>query len=112
MYYPMRMIRTRSHKYLRNLAHKLDYPFASDLYNSRTWQGILERGDKTMGDRSVEQFIHRPLEELYDLEKDPHELHNVAADPKYAEVLKNLREHLKTWQVKTRDPWLVKYRYE
>jgi N-sulfoglucosamine sulfohydrolase len=112
MYYPMRMIRTRTHKYLRNLAYKLDYPFASDLYNSRTWQGILERGDKMMGDREIEQFVHRPLEELYDLEKDPHELHNVTADPKYAEVLKDLRERLKSWQVKTRDPWLVKYRYE
>jgi N-sulfoglucosamine sulfohydrolase len=112
MYYPMRMIRTRTHKYIRNLAHKLDYPFASDLYNSLTWQGILRRGDKTMGQRDVEGFLHRPLEELYDLEKNPHEGKNVASDPKYAEVLKELRERLKAWQVKTRDPWLVKYRYE
>src|SRR6185437_8532435 len=43
MYYPVRTIRTRTHKYIRNLAHKLDYPFASDLYNSATWQGILQR---------------------------------------------------------------------
>jgi N-sulfoglucosamine sulfohydrolase len=112
MYYPMRMVRTRTHKYIRNLAYKLDYPFASDLYNSRTWQGILERGDQKMGDREVEKYIHRPLEELYDLQRDPHELTNVAADPKYADVLKDLRERLKTWQTQTRDPWLVKYRYE
>ena len=112
MYYPMRMIRTRTHKYLRNIAHKLDYPFASDLYNSLTWQGILKRGDKMMGDRRVESFVHRPMEELYDLERDPHELKNVAANPACAEVLKDLRERVKAWQVKTRDPWLVKYRYE
>jgi N-sulfoglucosamine sulfohydrolase len=112
MYYPMRMIRTRSHKYIRNLAYKLDYPFASDIYNSLTWQGILKNGDKMMGDRSVESFLHRPLEELYDLEKDPHELKNVAADPAYAEVLKDLRQRLTAWQTKTHDPWLVKYRYE
>jgi len=112
MYYPMRMVRTRTHKYIRNLAYKLDYPFASDIYHSLTWQGILERGDKMMGDRRVETFIHRPLEELYDLEQDPHELKNVAADAAYAEVLNDLRERLKTWQEKTRDPWLVKYRYE
>jgi N-sulfoglucosamine sulfohydrolase len=112
MYYPVRMIRTRTHKYLRNLAHQLNYPFASDLYNSPTWQGVLQRGDKMMGERSVESYIHRPLEELYDIENDPHELKNVAADPKYAEVLKDLRERLKAWQIKTRDPWLVKYRYE
>jgi N-sulfoglucosamine sulfohydrolase len=112
MYYPMRMIRTRTHKYLRNLAHKLDYPFAGDLYNSPTWQGILKRGDKMMGGREVEKYVHRPLEELYDLENDPHELKNVAADPKYTAVLKDLRERLKAWQTETRDPWLVKYRYE
>lgn len=112
MYYPMRMIRTRTHKYIRNLAYKLDYPFASDIYNSLTWQGILQRGDKMMGDRRVENFIHRPLEELYDLEKDPHELKNAAADVAYAGVLKDLRERLKAWQVKTRDPWMVKYHYE
>jgi N-sulfoglucosamine sulfohydrolase len=112
MYYPMRMLRTRTHKYIRNIAYKLDYPFASDLYNSATWQGILQRGDKTMGQRRVEDFLHRPLEELYDLQRDPHELKNVAADPAYADVLKDLRARLKKWQTETRDPWLVKYRYE
>ncbi len=112
MYYPMRMVRTRTHKYLRNLAYKLDYPFSTDLYGSLTWQGILQRGDKKLAERDIDNYVHRPLEELYDLETDPHELKNVAADPKYAEVLKDLRERLKTWQVRTRDPWLVKYRYE
>ena len=29
-------------------------------------------------------FEKRPAEELYDLSKDPHQLHNVAADPAYA----------------------------
>jgi N-sulfoglucosamine sulfohydrolase len=60
----------------------------------------------------VADYIHRPLEELYDLANDPHELHNVAADPKQAEMLKDLRQRLKAWQTKTRDPWMVKYRYE
>jgi N-sulfoglucosamine sulfohydrolase len=112
MYYPMRMVRTRTHKYLRNLAHKLDYPFASDLYNSPTWQGILKRGDKSLGKRTVKQYVHRPLEELYDLEKDPHELKNLAADPKYATVLAEMRKRMRAWQEKTNDPWLVKYHYE
>jgi N-sulfoglucosamine sulfohydrolase len=112
MYYPMRMIRTRKYQYLLNLAYKLDYPFASDLYNSKTWQGMLKRKDKLLGQRSVESYVHRPREELYDLEKDPNELQNLANDPKYADVLKDLRKRLRTWQEQTRDPWLVKYRYE
>lgn len=35
-----------------------------------------------------------PQWELYDLEKDPHEMHNVVADPEYASVLKSLKERL------------------
>jgi N-sulfoglucosamine sulfohydrolase len=112
MYYPMRMVRTRKHKYLRNLACKLDYPIAEDLYGSPTWQGILRRGDKKVGERDLDHFVHRPAEELYDLEADPHELKNVAAAPRYAEVLGDLRERLKEWQRRTRDPWLVKDRHE
>jgi N-sulfoglucosamine sulfohydrolase len=108
----MRTVRTRQHKYILNLAQPLDFPFASDLYGSRTWQGILKRGDKMMGQRSVEGYVHRPREELYDLEKDPNELKNVASDPKYADVLKDLRSRLKDWQEKTKDPWLSKRVYE
>jgi N-sulfoglucosamine sulfohydrolase len=111
-YYPMRMIRTRQHKYILNLAHTLDFPFASDLYNSKSWQGILRRGEKMLGNRSIDSYVHRPREELYDLQADPHELHNVAGDARYAEVLKDLRGRLQTWQEKTKDPWIVKYKYE
>jgi N-sulfoglucosamine sulfohydrolase len=112
MYYPMRMIRTRTHKLILNLAHPLEYPTAEDLFNSPTWQGVLKRGDKTLGERSLESYLHRPHEELYDLENDPHEMKNVAGDPKYADVLKDLRARLKDWQVKTKDPWVVKYTHE
>lgn len=112
MYYPMRMVRTRTHKLILNLAHGLDYPFASDLYAARTWQALLKSGGKTMGKRTVEQYVKRPKEELYDLEKDQDELKNVAQDPVYADVLKGLRTRLRTWQERTKDPWVVKYEHE
>jgi N-sulfoglucosamine sulfohydrolase len=112
MYYPIRMLRTREHKYLLNLAHGLEYPHSSDLWGSETWQGILKRGDKMMGQRSVAAYLNRPREELYDLTKDPNELKNVAGDPAYQEVLKGLRQRVKEWQTKTNDPWLVKYQHE
>ena len=112
MYYPMRMIRTRGHQYILNLAHQLPFPIAADLYGSPTWQGVLERGDTMLGKRSLNQFLNRPREELYDLAADPDELKNVAGEAKYADVRADLRKRLRAWQEKTRDPWLVKYEHE
>ena len=43
MYYPMRSVRTRKHKLIWNIAHGLGFPFASDLWKSKTWQVVLER---------------------------------------------------------------------
>ncbi len=112
MYYPVRMVRTRTHKYLLNLAHPLEYPFASDLWGSDMWQGVLKRGDTMMGSRSVKAFLHRPKEELYDLAADPNELKNVAGDPSQVKMLEVLRGRLASWRERTDDPWLVKNRHE
>src|SRR5262249_16008 len=73
-YYRMRSIRTRKFHYILNLAHPLPYPFASDLFDSPTWQAVLKRKDMQYGSRTVQAYVHRPREELYDLEGDPQEI--------------------------------------
>jgi N-sulfoglucosamine sulfohydrolase len=112
MYYPMRMVRTRGYKYVLNLAHPLEFPHASDLWGSPTWQGVLKRGDKLMGSREVKAYLHRPKEELYDLAADPNELKNLAGDPAHAEALDGLRAKLAAWRERTNDPWLIKDKHE
>jgi N-sulfoglucosamine sulfohydrolase len=112
MYYPVRMVRTRAHKYLVNLAHGLEYPHASDLWGSPTWQGVLTRGDDRFGRRSVAGFLRRPKEELYDLAADPDELVNLAGKPSSEAVLADLRAKLAGWREATDDPWLIKDRHE
>jgi len=44
------------------------------------------------------RYHNRPAEELYDMEADPEELHNLAADIKYASVLEALRTKMKQWR--------------
>ncbi|MGH8497670.1 MAG: sulfatase family protein [Methylococcales bacterium] len=46
----------------------------------------------------------RPLEELYDLQKDPYQLNNVANDPDYADILAVLSHRLKAKLEQTNDP--------
>ncbi len=112
MYYPMRMLRTRQYKYILNLAHPLEYPLASDLWNSPTWQGVLKRGDTRYGQRTIQALLHHPREELYDLTADPHEVHNLADDPALQATLQELRDQLKQWQEQTDDPWILKHARE
>ena len=112
MYYPMRVVRQRKYKLIWNIAHGLDYPFASDLWAASTWQATIQNNRKLYGKRTVEAYLHRPKFELYDLENDPDEVKNLADDPKYEKVLSDLKAELKAFQKRTNDPWLLKWDYE
>ncbi len=48
-------------------------------------------------------FKTKPKEELYDVEKDPNELHNLANDPMYKEKLTELRNAFNAWTKKVGD---------
>jgi N-sulfoglucosamine sulfohydrolase len=113
-YYPMRTIRSGRYKLIWNIAHPLPFTFASDLYNSPTWQAVVERNDlnEIYGPRTVKAYRHRPAFELYDLEVDPWESKNLADDPDHAERVKSLSEKLRAWQKETNDPWLHKWEFE
>jgi len=112
MYYPMRVVRGRRYKLIWNIAHGLPYPFASDLWVSQTWKATLEQELTHYGMREVEKYINRPRFELYDLEKDPHEIVNLAGNPAYTALLEDMKTKLRLYQEKTNDPWIIKWIYE
>jgi N-sulfoglucosamine sulfohydrolase len=113
MYYPMRAVRTRQYKLIWNLAHPLPFPFASDLFRSPTWQEAHAKGPNALwGKRKISTYVNRPRFELYDLDKDPDELVNLAADIHYAPILSQLKVKLKDFQKRTADPWILKWDYE
>jgi len=112
-YYPMRVIRDRRYKLIWNVEYRLEFPIAEDLRSSATWQSL--RGAEAnirLGQRSVRQFIQRPQFELYDMEVDPAEAHNLADAPKERARLDAMIEKLKVFQRRTADPWFVKWRHE
>jgi N-sulfoglucosamine sulfohydrolase len=104
MYYPMRMIRTRRHKLIWNLASELEFPIAGDMQASASWKSYQNAPAQT--GKTVNQFLHRPRYELFDLESDPHEVRNLADDPQHAQLKDELLAKLKEMMKQTKDPWL------
>ena len=105
MYYPMRVVRNRHYKLIWNLAHELEFPLAADLIQSSAWQSVVRRGNQVYGKRTVDALMHRPEYELYDLEHDPDEVHNLADSMKHRPVLVDLLGKLDVFQRETSDPW-------
>ena len=111
-YYPMRVIRTKQYKFIWNIAWKLDYSFASDLWSSASWQAVVRDRAERFGARSVDAYVHRPRFELYDLQSDPDEIENLAEQPEHRARVREFADKLKQFQTETGDPWVRKWDYE
>ncbi|WP_422080904.1 sulfatase [Ulvibacterium sp.] len=112
MYYPMRVIIDKNYKLIWNIAWRMEYPFASDLWASSTWQSIYQNDVGNYGMRTVTDYMMRPEFELYDLAEDPDETNNLALDKAHADLLKDLQKQLRDFQSKTSDPWLIMWDYD
>ena len=109
MYYPMRVVRDKSHRLIHNLNFKMPFPIAADLFDSPTFQDILKHSSENVSTKwfkTLDQYYYRSEFELFDLDKDPLETNNVMDDPAYQDIAKSLKEKLWQWQVNTDDPWL------
>ncbi len=130
--HPSRAIRTRDFLYIRNFKpeswetgrgegdppvhdftrrHWPDQPeaFSYNIDPSPTKQWLQERPDDPAARRI---FAERPAEELYDLEKDSGQLHNLAADPDHGSTRENLRQLLEAQLIASGDPRIEIRGYE
>ncbi|MFA6241644.1 MAG: sulfatase-like hydrolase/transferase [Candidatus Hydrogenedentales bacterium] len=96
----IRATRDKRYKYIRN--YLPDRPYAQYVSYCESWPIMqeLRRVHEAGGLNESQGLFFRdgkPLEELYDTENDPHELSNLAEDPKHADVLQGLRKELDAW---------------
>lgn len=112
MYYPMRTVIERKYKLIWNMAWQLPYPSSTDLWASSTYQVALNSGSGMYAGRSLEDYVHRPQFELYDLEIDPWETRNLSGNPAFKEEIERLKLKLYAFQDRTKDPWIMKWEYE
>jgi N-sulfoglucosamine sulfohydrolase len=87
----------------------LEGSWLGDCDNGPTKSYMVENQNKDAHHRRLYDlsFAKRPAEELYDLKKDPNQLENVANDPEYADVRKELESRLMAELRETGDPRVV-----
>ena len=74
-----------------------------DASPTKTWM-ILHRFDPGAAGAFDLGFLRRPAEELYDVRTDPHQLHNLAADPAHDAARERLSGRLTDYLKATGDP--------
>jgi arylsulfatase A-like enzyme len=100
-----RAARTERFKYIRNDDNQSPLTPPADAVRSPTFRAMRRlRDEGKLAPAQSACFIGpRPAEELYDVDTDPHELINLAGDPRYAKVLIEMRRALSAWEGETSD---------
>ena len=107
--YPCRAIRTHKYLYIRNFDPDRwpagPAPVYRDIDSSPTKTLVVDRRDEA----AIREFFNlaagkRPAEELYNVEKDPGQIRNLATDPAHADDRKRLATRLEAYLRKTGDP--------
>ncbi len=129
--YPQRAIRTTDYLFIINFhpeRYPLGDPYGLKGSNPPPEEAIRENTRVTLADedagptkawivsrrddpkwKNVFDYAYgkRPRVELFDLKKDPAQMHNVAADPHYTTAIDDLRERLLATLQQTGDPRLI-----
>jgi len=109
-YDTVRAIRDRRWRYVRNYSphrpwgQQYSYPFRV-LPSMGSWYEAYKQG--RCNAVQARYWQPKPSEELYDIENDPHDVKNLAADPKHAERLARMSRTLDDDMVRMRDTGLI-----
>lgn len=100
---PARTIRTDRYRYIINLAPEVT--FTTHITGCKSGRHYLPHWDSWVekaktdewAKKTVDRYLHRDKEELYDLKNDPYEMKNLIDDPKHLKLVKSLKKQLVQW---------------
>ncbi|WP_299581130.1 sulfatase-like hydrolase/transferase [uncultured Sunxiuqinia sp.] len=94
-----RAVRDQQFRYIRNyMPYRIYGQHINYLWKAPSmpsWEQAYLKGQCNPAQSAF--WEPKPVEELYDTEKDPWEVHNLANDPNYSETLERLRKANKDW---------------
>jgi len=105
----MRAVRNKQYKYIRNyMPHRVYGQHLEYLWkapSTRSWERAYKEGNCN----KVQSLFwkKKPPEELYNITSDPWEVNNLTDDPKYGDILKQMRKATMNWVREIRDPGFI-----
>jgi N-sulfoglucosamine sulfohydrolase len=101
---PSRTVISNRFGYVFNPWATGNYKFISAATHQKTYKQMRRLSDTDENIKKRFDFwIHRSVEELYDYKNDPNALNNLIDDPKYKDIVSQLREELSKHMKKTKD---------
>jgi arylsulfatase A-like enzyme len=113
--YPIRALRDKRFLYISNLRPERMPAGDATIPGTPSEYGDVDGGPtkaylmEHAKDAAIKPFFQmgfekRPAIELYDVQSDPFNVHNLANDPKYARVQKELKTKMEQWMKDNKDP--------
>lgn len=98
----MRSIRSKDHKLILNLMPERAWCqfnfYKESAYPELAEMNVLNLQGKLTSEQAAFMAPSKPEVELFDLRSDPHEVHNVADHPQYADVKAEMLAKLQKWR--------------
>jgi uncharacterized sulfatase len=109
-YDTVRVVRDKQFQYLRNFQPHLTWSqfvsYTEQMPTMKVWRRLAEQGQ--LNEVQARYFQPtKPMEELYDTTADPHQIHNLAGDPRSADALARMRAECLAQMRQTHDLGLL-----
>ena len=105
----VRSVRDKQYRYIRNYyPNKVYAQYIEYLWKSpsmKSWDSVYKTGQ--LNEVQSRFFNTKPVEELFDCEKDPDNIYNLAGKKEYNEVLNSMRTANEKWLISTKDAGFI-----